>query len=194
MRTVADLPPEVLKKIKKLAYDQFLEKHELYDYEYLINHHLNDLVFIEAAGYYVLTPHSGSDYERITFHRCNVSKNEHMIILFYTLDTNDGATVHLFAICERVPNEDIFVALVVHEVHDFMHTLLYEGKADTKIKNIQTEKNSLETVEEAKEIEKDRKKIIQLLKTPIIGAGPEDYKENNFEDIIYDETSKGKQG
>ena len=51
MRTVADLPQEALKKIKKLAYDQFLEKHELYDYEYLINHHLNDLVlrFIDVT-------------------------------------------------------------------------------------------------------------------------------------------------
>jgi len=56
------------------------------------------------------------------------------------------------------------------------------------------EKNSLETVEEAKEIEKDREKIIQLLKIPLIGAGPEDYKEYNFEDTIYDEISKEKQG
>ncbi|TFG04179.1 MAG: hypothetical protein EU536_05065 [Promethearchaeota archaeon] len=52
------------------------------------------------------------------------------------------------------------------------------------------EKNSLATPEEAKVIENDRKKIIELLKIPMIGAGPEDYNEYNFEDILYDETNK----
>jgi hypothetical protein len=56
------------------------------------------------------------------------------------------------------------------------------------------EKNSFQTATEAQEIEKDREKIIQILKSPILGAGPEDYKENNFEDIIYDESSKETQG
>ena len=40
------------------------------------------------------------------------------------------------------------------------------------------------------QIGKDRQKIIQLLKIPILEANPEDYKEYDFEDIISDETSK----
>jgi len=46
------------------------------------------------------------------------------------------------------------------------------------------EKNSVRPADGVKEIEKDRRKIIQLLKNPILGAGPEDYKEYDFEDII----------
>ena len=46
------------------------------------------------------------------------------------------------------------------------------------------EKNSVRPTDEVMEIEKDREKIIKLLKNPIYGAGPEDYKEYDFEDII----------
>jgi hypothetical protein len=132
MMKISDLSPRALEKIKTLSYDKFIEKHELYGYEYLINHLPNDLVFIKVDGHNVLTPHRRTDYDRITFHRCNVSKNEQTLILFYTIDYNESSS-DLFAICERVPNENFFIALIVHEVYDFKHVLLYQEEINVKI-------------------------------------------------------------
>ncbi len=80
-----------------------------------------DPEFMEINGHSVLLPVGKENHPNITLVRCIVSKNGHSLTLFLK-DTTliDDPACEFFqagfvAICDKLPGQDFFVAILYHE-------------------------------------------------------------------------------
>jgi hypothetical protein len=114
---LADLSPETITKIKALEYDRNIEKHDgPYDWAWSIED--DSVEFINMDGFEVLLPIEKNHYPNIKPLRVIPSADGRMLTIFFSDSTKafafDGVNDFL-AICEKMPNENFFVATVYHE-------------------------------------------------------------------------------
>ena len=112
----AELSPEMLEKLKNLRFDRIYEKHEgPWDWDYLLED--DYLEFIQMSGYDLLLPIDKKHHANITSLRVIPSADGKMLTIFFqdTTFSHDSFDSGFLAICEKMPNEDFFVATVYHE-------------------------------------------------------------------------------
>ena len=113
---LADLSPETREKIKTMRYDRIYEKHEGPErWEYDINEEWVE--FIEMGGYNILLPIGKEYHPNITLLRMVPSADGKTLTLFFK-DTSFGHEMFdsgFLAICEQMPDENFFIAIVYHE-------------------------------------------------------------------------------
>ena len=118
--TIASLSPEQLDKIRAWRWDGIIEKHEgPEDWVSMLEHY--DLEFLDIAGRPVLLPVSGERHKNISILRTIVSRDGDSLTVFLKDTTHyPDPEDELFwtgrmAVCDRVPGEDFFLAIVFHE-------------------------------------------------------------------------------
>lgn len=115
-----DLSPECTARLRKLRYDCIVEKHEgpekwssVLDYD--------EPEFLEVDGRWVLLPIPSSHHDTLTVLRSVVGDDGNALTLFLKDTTHaQGSNAETFsagfiAICDRLPSEPFFVAIVYHE-------------------------------------------------------------------------------
>ena len=116
----ASLAPATLEKIRSYRYDRLIEKHEgpeIWDaaLEYY------DVEFLVLDGHPVLLPLGKEHHPNITLLRCIVGDGGASLTLFlkdttYCTDPDEAMVFAGFvAVCDRVPGEDFFIAILYHE-------------------------------------------------------------------------------
>ena len=113
---VADLPPELLEKLKALRYDRIYEKHEGPEsWKYPLEH--DWVEFMQMSGYDILLPIEKKHYPNITPLRVIPSADGRILTIFFK-DTTFGHDLFdagFLAICEKMPGQSFFIAIVYHE-------------------------------------------------------------------------------
>lgn len=112
----ANLSPTALEKIKAARWDRIIEKHEGPEcWEWVLEYH--DLEFFEVEGRWILLPVDRSSHPNITILRSIWSESGHSVTLFLKDTTYDDDPFFsgFIAICDRVKDEDFFLAIVYHE-------------------------------------------------------------------------------
>jgi hypothetical protein len=120
MLTVADLSAEAISKIRAYQWDRIIEKHEgpeswasvldIYDPE-----------FLTIAGFPVLLPIEQKRHPNITILRSIISRDGDSLTVFLKDTTHCPDLEHemfcagRMAVCDRVPGEGFFLAIVFHE-------------------------------------------------------------------------------
>jgi hypothetical protein len=122
---VADLSPEVVQQIRSCRYDRIIEKHEGPERWDAIFRYSYDPEFIEVDGFFVLLPIEGERLSNISVLRCVVSRDEQTLTLFlkdttfaeaYDVDPEEDIFYTGFlAVCDKVPGQEFFLAIVYHE-------------------------------------------------------------------------------
>jgi hypothetical protein len=116
---VKDLSAAVVDRIKQLRYDRIIEKHEGPEEGAWALEEGPE--FLSADGRLVLLPVPATNHPNITVLRCIVGDGGDTLTLFLkdTTYVPDGSREALFAgflaVCDRLPGEEFFVALVYHE-------------------------------------------------------------------------------
>ena len=113
---IADLSPETLEKIKKLRYDKIGRKHEG-PWRWNSQFEYGEVEFINMAGYEILLPIEKEYHSNITPLRVIPSADGNTLTIFFQ-DTSFGNEMFdsgYLAICEKMPDENFFVATVYHE-------------------------------------------------------------------------------
>lgn len=110
-----DLTAATLSKAATYRWDRIIEKHEgPEDWEYLLRD--NIVEFIRIDGFDVLLPVDKENHVSITIERCIVSSDRETLTVFLNDSTCDsGMFGGYMAICEKVPNQDWYIAIVYHE-------------------------------------------------------------------------------
>lgn len=112
---IADLSAETRRRIGRLRWDRIIEKHEgPADWRYLLEH--DHVEFLTIEGYEVLLPVEKENHANITIRRVIPSADGQVLTIFLT-DTTwfEGIFAGFMAVCERVPGEDWYIALLYHE-------------------------------------------------------------------------------
>ena len=112
---IADISPETRRRIGAMRFDWFVEKHEgPWDWKSFIDS--GTASFITVDGYDVLLPVEADHHPNISIVRCIVSEDRSTLTLFLT-DTTcfEEMFSGFFAVCEKVPGEDWYIALLYHE-------------------------------------------------------------------------------
>jgi hypothetical protein len=112
---VADLSPEVRRRIAGMRFDWFVEKHEgPWEWGSWID--AMGVEFMTIDGRDVLLPVEGDHHPNITIVRCIPSADGDVLTIFLR-DTTFWSDMFagLLAVCEKVPGEDWYIALVYHE-------------------------------------------------------------------------------
>jgi hypothetical protein len=117
---VKDLSSETLQKIKVYRYDRFVEKHEgPFDWEGVLKYYEPE--FLEIENRLVSLPLDKSHHTNLTILRTIVDKEDKTLTIFlkdttYTETPNEEFFMAGFvSICEKVPGEDFFIAILYHE-------------------------------------------------------------------------------
>lgn len=117
---LADVHPDVIARIKTYRWDRIIEKHEGPErWDSVLKYYNPE--FITLDGYEVLLPVDSSHHPNITLLRCIVSQDEQSLTLFlkdttYASDPKyEKFEAGFLAICDRVPGETFFIAIVYHE-------------------------------------------------------------------------------
>jgi hypothetical protein len=116
---VKELSPATIDRIKKLRYDRIFEKHESpeewsWDLE-------DDSEVLAVEGRQVLLPIPARNLPNITVLRCIIGEHGDTLTLFfkdmtYVRDPKFEAFYSGFlAVCDKLPGEEFFVAIVYHE-------------------------------------------------------------------------------
>lgn len=112
---VADLSAEIRHRLGAMRFDRIVEKHEgPWEWRYLLE---NDVVeFITVEGFDVLLPVGRENYPNISVVRVIPSADRQTLTLFLT-DTTYFTEMFagFMAVCERVPGEEWYLALLYHE-------------------------------------------------------------------------------
>jgi hypothetical protein len=118
MIQIKDLPKDTIEKIKSYRYDRIYEKHEGPEqWHYMID----DVEFIEIAGKPVLLPIEQEHHANITILRTIIDKEEKTITVFFKDTTyvddpeNEWFMAGFVAICDKVPGEEFYIAILYHE-------------------------------------------------------------------------------
>ncbi|MGH9942161.1 MAG: hypothetical protein ACRD9R_07380 [Pyrinomonadaceae bacterium] len=116
---VADLPPEVLERLKQQRFDRFVEKHEEpFTWEWFIG----ESEFLDVDGYQVLLPLDEEQRPNVTVLKCFASAAARTLTVFLkdTTNVNEDRPDQLFfagfmAVCRKFPDENFFTSIVYHE-------------------------------------------------------------------------------
>ena len=113
---IANLTAEALEQIKTYRFDRIVEKHEgPENWEAFFRYY--DLEFISFNGHDVLLPVDREHHHNITLLRCIESADRQSLTLFLKDITygDDPFCAGFLAICDRLPGENFFLAIVYHE-------------------------------------------------------------------------------
>ncbi|AFZ30534.1 hypothetical protein Glo7428_1988 [Gloeocapsa sp. PCC 7428] len=113
---LADLTVETIEKIKTYRFDRIVEKHEgPEDWEAFFRFY--DLEFLQLNGHDVLLPVDREHHPNITLLRCIPSADGQSLTLFLkdTTYADDAFSAGFLAVCDRLPQENFFLAIVYHE-------------------------------------------------------------------------------
>jgi hypothetical protein len=113
------LSPELRSRIAKLRWDRIIEKHEgPWDWKSDLD---GDYVeFVQIGGLDVLLPIDKENHKNITIDRCIELKDGNTLTIFSHDRTYDpGIDMDMLAgrlaVCEKVPEQDWYIATVYHE-------------------------------------------------------------------------------
>lgn len=112
---LADLSPETRRRIATMRFDRIVEKHEgPWDWEFRLNREAVE--FITVDGYDVLLPVDKENHPNIAIVRGIVSDDRSVLTIFL-VDTTyfTGMDTGFVAVCEKVPGESWYLALLYHE-------------------------------------------------------------------------------
>jgi hypothetical protein len=110
-----DLSPGLRSRVAKFRWDGIIEKHEgPVNWKYDL---IDDCVdFLDIDGFDVLLPIDKENHRHITIDRCIPSKDGKTLTIFLQDTTYDADLLAgRLAICEKVPEENWFIAIVYHE-------------------------------------------------------------------------------
>jgi len=117
---ISELSSATVERLKRYKYDWFVEKHEgPWDYETVFEFDSPD--FLMVNGFNVLLPIEQKRYPHITILRCIVSEDKETLTVFLKDTTyidkpeREFFEAGFFAVCEKFPGEDFFVATLYHE-------------------------------------------------------------------------------
>ena len=120
---LSDLSAQIIEKIKSYQWDRIIEKHEgPEDWDSVLEYYNPE--FMEVNGYHVLLPVGREQHSNMTILRCIVGDNGQALTLFLKDttyvddDTPDWEIMFrsgFVAICDKVPGEDFFIAILYHE-------------------------------------------------------------------------------
>ncbi len=120
MLTVANLSSEALAKIRAFQWDRIIEKHEgPEDWASVLD--IYDPEFMPIADFPVLLPIERERHPHITILRSIVSSDGDSLTVFlqdkscYPEPEDELFWTGRIAVCDRVPGEDFFIAIVYHE-------------------------------------------------------------------------------
>jgi hypothetical protein len=114
-----DLSPDRRSRIAKLRWDRILEKHEgPWDWQYRLKE--ESVEFLRIDGFDVLLPVDKEYHPNITFDRCIESKDGKTLTIFlhdrtYDTDRDMDMLAGRIAVCEKVPEQNWFIAILYHE-------------------------------------------------------------------------------
>ena len=117
---IAALPAQTLDLIARYRWDRIIEKHEGPEsWASVLRFHNPE--FLEVMGHWVLLPINCSHHTQITVLRATPSADGQSLTLFL----KDTTFVHepaeewfgagFLAVCDRVPGEEFYLAVVYHE-------------------------------------------------------------------------------
>jgi hypothetical protein len=117
---LANLPAETRERIRQLRYDRIIEKHEGPEkWSWVVDDFKTDFLVIE--GRHVLLPVPEKRLRNLTVLRCIPSADGQSLTLFLK-DTTfvegpewESLLAGFIAICDKLPGEEFFVAIVYHE-------------------------------------------------------------------------------
>lgn len=115
MKLVA-LSQETLEKIKSVQWDRIIEKHEgPEDWAAVLRY--SEPEFIMVEGHPVLLPIDKSHHAKITIIRTILSMDGKSLTLFLqdTTFDDDPFFSGFMAVCDRIVNEEFFLAILYHE-------------------------------------------------------------------------------
>lgn len=114
-----DLSPEVVDRITKLRFDRIVRKHEGPEkWDWFVE---EEAEFLEAAGRHVLLPVPAKNIANMSVLRCIVGEGGDTLTLFLKDTTyvpnpkQEAFFAGFLAVCDRLPGEPFFVAIVYHE-------------------------------------------------------------------------------
>lgn len=113
---LSDLSTETLEKIKPVRWDRIIEKHEgPEDWESVLKY--EEPEFIEIEEYSVLLPVDKSHHPNISIIRSIWSADNNSVTLFISDTTyeDDPFFSGFMAVCDRVKDEEFFLAILYHE-------------------------------------------------------------------------------
>jgi hypothetical protein len=120
MVSIGALSPHAIEKIKVYRWDRIIEKHEGPEtWESVLKYY--DPEFMVINGYNVLLPIVREHHGNITILRCIIGDHEQVLTIFlkdttYSDDPEwEKFAAGFVAVCERVAEEDFFVAILYHE-------------------------------------------------------------------------------
>jgi hypothetical protein len=111
-----DLSHETLAKIKALRWDRIIEKHEGPEsWESVLKYYEPE--FLEIEGRWVLLPIGVEQHPNITIFRTIWSNDANSLTLFLKDTTYDDDPFFsgYLAVCDRLKDEEFYVAIVYHE-------------------------------------------------------------------------------
>ncbi|GFE72310.1 hypothetical protein [Chroococcus sp. FPU101] len=112
----AELSSTALEKIQATRWDRIIEKHEGPEsWESVLRY--NDVEFMEVEGRWLLLPIDHSSHPNITILRSIWSELGHSVTLFLKDTTYDDDPFFsgFLAVCDKVKEEDFFLAIIYHE-------------------------------------------------------------------------------
>lgn len=114
------IPGEILERLRKLRYDRIIEKHEGPEKWSWLLERGDHADFLKVDGKQVLLPIPASHHQNVTILRCITSDSGTSLTLFLKDTTHadpewESLSAGFIAICDQMPGEDFFVAIVYHE-------------------------------------------------------------------------------
>jgi hypothetical protein len=112
----ADLSLIAREKIQATRWDRIIEKHEGPEsWESVLRY--DDVEFMKVEGRWLLLPVDHSSHANITILRSIWSESGHSVTLFIKDTTYDDDPFFsgFLAVCDKVKDEDFFLAIVYHE-------------------------------------------------------------------------------
>ncbi|BCL36982.1 hypothetical protein [Nostoc sp. MS1] len=113
---LSDLSAETLAKIKLVKWDRIIEKHEGPErWESVLRY--MEPEFIEVDGYSILLPVDKSNHPHISILRSIWSVDHNSVTLFLSDTTyeDDPFFAGFMAVCDRLKDEEFFLAILYHE-------------------------------------------------------------------------------
>ncbi|WGV28163.1 hypothetical protein [Halotia branconii] len=113
---LSDLSTETLEKIKLVRWDRIIEKHEGPEsWESVLRYEQPE--FLEVGGYAILLPVDKSHHSNINILRYIWSTDNNSVTIFLSDTTyeDDPFFSGFMAVCDRLKNEEFFLAILYHE-------------------------------------------------------------------------------
>lgn len=113
---ISEISTETLEKIKSVRWDRIIEKHEGPEsWESVLRYEEPEFLSVEECS--ILLPVDKSHHPNITIIRCiwSADKNSVTVFLSDTTYEDDPFFSGFMAVCDRLKNEEFFLAILYHE-------------------------------------------------------------------------------